>query len=37
MSLKNTGSQQVLKALGFNFKGIHEGMYQWELRSVMII
>lgn len=35
--ITNTGSQQVLKTLGFNFKGIHEGMYQWELRSVMII
>lgn len=32
--VKNTGSQQVLKALGFTLKGTHEGYYQWELKPV---
>lgn len=28
----NIGSQQVLSAIGFSFKGTHEGFFQWELR-----
>lgn len=35
--VNNTGSQQVLKALGFSLKGTHEGFYQWELRSAALI